>query len=65
MREEDRERFRGASEPPAPKEVQLRPGIDRPDPDTKIASIERFLASGARTKVTVRFRGREMRRREP
>jgi translation initiation factor IF-3 len=53
-----------ASGPPAPKEVRLRPGTDAHDIHTKAAHVERFLAAGARTKIVVRFRGRELRHPE-
>jgi translation initiation factor IF-3 len=53
-----------ASGPPAPKEVRLRPGTDAHDLETKAAHVQRFLASGARTRIVVRFRGRELRHPE-
>jgi translation initiation factor IF-3 len=53
-----------ASEAPEAKEVQIRPGIDAHDLEIKIAHVGRFLAAGARTKIVVRFRGRELRRPE-
>lgn len=42
------------------KEVKFRPVTDVGDFMTKVAHIEKFLAAGAKVKVTVRFRGREM-----
>jgi translation initiation factor IF-3 len=42
------------------KEVRLRPKIGEHDVDTKVRRMRTFLASGAKVKVRVRFRGREI-----
>jgi len=42
------------------KEVQLSPSIDTNDFLTKCNHAKRFLTSGDKVKVTVRFRGREL-----
>jgi translation initiation factor IF-3 len=42
------------------KEMKMRPKIDPHDYATKKGHIERFLKTGARVKVTIMFRGREM-----
>ncbi len=42
------------------KEMKMRPKIDPHDYGTKKGHIERFLRQGARVKVTIMFRGREM-----
>ena len=42
------------------KEIKMRPKIDRHDYGTKKGHVERFLHQGARVKVTIMFRGREM-----
>ena len=42
------------------KEVRMSPNIDTNDLNTKINHAKKFLAKGARVKVTLRFRGREM-----
>jgi translation initiation factor IF-3 len=42
------------------KEIKMRPKIDRHDYGTKKGHVERFLKTGARVKVTIMFRGREM-----
>jgi translation initiation factor IF-3 len=42
------------------KEIKMRPKIDRHDYGTKKGHVERFLHAGARVKVTIMFRGREM-----
>jgi translation initiation factor IF-3 len=42
------------------KEMKMRPKIDSHDYGTKKGHIERFLNQGARVKVTIMFRGREM-----
>ncbi len=42
------------------KEIKFRPKIDPHDYATKKGHVERFLKTGARVKVTIMFRGREM-----
>jgi translation initiation factor IF-3 len=42
------------------KEVKLRPNIDEHDYQVKLRNMGRFLDSGDKVKVTMRFRGREM-----
>ncbi len=42
------------------KEVKFRPKIDEHDYNFKRNHVERFLASGAKVRVTIMFRGREM-----
>jgi translation initiation factor IF-3 len=42
------------------KEIKMRPKIDRHDYQIKKGHVERFLRTGARVKVTIMFRGREM-----
>jgi translation initiation factor IF-3 len=42
------------------KEIKVRPKTDEHDLQVKIRHIRRFLESGDKVKVTVRFRGREM-----
>ena len=42
------------------KEVKFRPGTDVGDYDVKIGRLEKFLKAGNKTKVTMRFRGREV-----
>jgi translation initiation factor IF-3 len=42
------------------KEIKMRPKIDTHDYGTKKGHVERFLKAGARVKVTIMFRGREM-----
>jgi translation initiation factor IF-3 len=42
------------------KEMKMRPKIDRHDYETKKGHIVRFLKDGAKVKVTIMFRGREM-----
>ena len=42
------------------KEMKFRPKIDVGDYETKKRHILRFLASGAKVKVTIMFRGREL-----
>ena len=46
------------------KQVKFRPGIDDHDFDTKLAHARRFLEEGRRTKVTIMFRRRDLRRPE-
>lgn len=42
------------------KEMKFRPKIDTGDYETKKKHVLRFLADGAKVKVTIMFRGREM-----
>jgi translation initiation factor IF-3 len=42
------------------KEIKMRPKIDPHDYGTKKGHVVRFLKAGARVKVTIMFRGREM-----
>jgi translation initiation factor IF-3 len=42
------------------KEMKMRPKIDRHDYETKKGHVVRFLKQGAKVKVTIMFRGREM-----
>jgi len=46
------------------KEVKFRPGTDVGDYAVKLRNLTRFLEAGNKTKVTMRFRGREMAHRE-
>lgn len=46
------------------KEVKLRPQTDDHDLEFKLNNARRFLKKGKKVKVTVRYRGREMRRPE-
>lgn len=42
------------------KEVRLRPNIEEHDLNVKMRNAMRFLTSGDKVKVTVRFRGRQI-----
>ena len=46
------------------KEIKMRPGIDQHDYEVKMRAIGKFLGSGDKVKVTMRFRGREMAHQE-
>ncbi|MDF1582546.1 MAG: translation initiation factor IF-3 [Methyloprofundus sp.] len=46
------------------KEIKFRPGTDIGDYNVKLRSLTKFLEEGNKTKITVRFRGREMAHRE-
>lgn len=46
------------------KEIKFRPGTDEGDYQVKLRSLTKFLEEGNKTKITVRFRGREMAHRE-
>ena len=46
------------------KEVKFRPGTDEGDYQVKLRNLIRFLDSGDKAKVTLRFRGREMAHQE-
>jgi len=46
------------------KEVKFRPGTEEGDYQIKLRNLVRFLTQGDKTKVTLRFRGREMAHQE-
>ncbi len=46
------------------KEIKFRPGTDVGDYDVKVKKLAQFLKAGNKTKVTMRFRGREMAHKE-
>jgi len=46
------------------KEIKLRPGTEEGDYQVKLRNLTRFLSHGDKTKITIRFRGREMAHRE-
>lgn len=46
------------------KEIKFRPSTEEGDYQVKLRSLTKFLEEGNKTKVTVRFRGREMAHRE-
>lgn len=46
------------------KEIKLRPGTDDGDYQIKLRKLIEFLEEGDKTKVTLRFRGREMAHRD-
>jgi len=46
------------------KEVKFRPGTEDGDYQVKLRNLIRFLESGDKAKITLRFRGREMAHQE-
>ncbi len=46
------------------KEIKFRPNIEDHDFDVKMRNMQKFLESGDKVKVTIRFRGRELRHQE-
>jgi translation initiation factor IF-3 len=46
------------------KEIKFRPGTEEGDYQVKLRKLVDFLESGDKTKVTLRFRGREMAHQE-
>ncbi len=46
------------------KEIKFRPGTEEGDYQCKLRNLTKFLEEGNKTKITVRFRGREMAHRE-
>ena len=46
------------------KEIKFRPGTEEGDYQTKLKKLVEFLTGGDKTKVTIRFRGREMMHQE-
>ena len=46
------------------KEIKLRPGTDVGDYQVKLRNLIKFLESGDKVKITIRFRGRELAHQE-
>ena len=46
------------------KEVKFRPGTDEGDYSIKLRNLIKFLEDGDKTKITLRYRGREMAHQE-
>jgi translation initiation factor IF-3 len=46
------------------KEIKFRPGTDEGDYQIKLRNLIKFLDEGDKTKITLRFRGREMAHQE-
>jgi translation initiation factor IF-3 len=46
------------------KEIKFRPGTEEGDYQVKLKNLIKFLSAGDKTKVTLRFRGREMAHQE-
>jgi len=46
------------------KEIKFRPGTEEGDYQVKLRNLIRFLEGGDKTKITIRFRGREMAHQE-
>lgn len=46
------------------KEIKFRPGTEDGDYQVKLKNLVKFLENGDKTKITLRFRGREMAHRE-
>ena len=46
------------------KEIKFRPGTEEGDYKVKLKNLVKFLENGDKTKITLRFRGREMAHRE-
>lgn len=46
------------------KEIKFRPGTEDGDYAVKLRSLVKFLENGDKTKITLRFRGREMAHKE-
>ncbi len=46
------------------KEIKFRPGTEEGDYQVKLKSLTKFLNEGDKTKITLRYRGREMAHRE-
>ncbi len=46
------------------KEIKFRPGTEEGDYQVKLRNLTKFLEDGNKTKITVRFRGREMAHRD-
>jgi len=59
----NRQKKRNAADS-APKEVRFRPNTGQRDLEVKIGHARKFLEDGSRVRMTVRFRGAEMRRQD-
>jgi translation initiation factor IF-3 len=46
------------------KEIKFRPGTEEGDYQVKLRKLIEFLESGDKTKITIRYRGREMQHQE-
>ncbi len=46
------------------KEIKFRPGTEEGDYQVKLKRLKKFLEQGDRTKITLRYRGREMAHQE-
>jgi translation initiation factor IF-3 len=46
------------------KEIKFRPGTEEGDYQVKLRNLIKFLGNGDKTKITLRFRGREMAHQE-
>jgi translation initiation factor IF-3 len=46
------------------KEIKFRPGTEEGDYQVKLRNLIKFLNEGDKTKITVRFKGRELSHRE-
>jgi len=46
------------------KEIKFRPGTEKGDYQVKMRNLIKFLNEGNKTKITLRFRGRELAHRE-
>ena len=46
------------------KEIKFRPGTEEGDYQVKVRKLIEFLDSGDKTKITIRYRGREMQHQE-
>ena len=46
------------------KEIKFRPGTEDADYQVKLRNLVKFLEQGDKTKITLRFRGREMAHRD-
>ncbi len=46
------------------KEIKFRPGTEEGDYQVKLRKLIEFLQDGDKTKITIRYRGREMQHKE-
>jgi translation initiation factor IF-3 len=46
------------------KEIKFRPGTEQGDYNVKLRKLTEFLQDGDKTKITIRYRGREMQHKE-
>jgi len=63
-RKQEATRSQAQTKADSDKEIKFRPGTDEGDYNIKLRNLIKFLNEGDKTKITLRFRGREMAHQE-